>query len=209
MSNKAEGFITKVFTKEGGSGKRAWALDNVLLSDADGEELGWFGLGFRDDVDVAPKCKEGDYIVFEWEEDGKYRNVVKGTAKIRAADKAPARKQSTVSPGSAGSASSSQGTQQNIHYQNSRTAAIELVSVLLDSDALSITAAKTKAGQAKRFDEIVAAVDKLTVKYFNDLETFRLFETVSDFGVVDTSADGDLPDDEPAGDTADGEDEPV
>lgn len=209
MSNKVEGFIGKIFTKTGGSGKRAWALDNFLIQDPDGEDIGWFGNGFRDDVDVAPKCKEGDYIVFEWEQEGKYQNIVKGTAAIRAPEKAPERTQKQAPAASGGD----QSTQQNIHYQNSRTAAIELVGLLLDSDALPVTGAKTKAGQAKRFDEISAAVDQITVRFFNDLESFRLFDTVADTGEVDTSPDGDLPEDSgndaPSAPAADDGDEPL
>ncbi len=206
MSNKAEGFVQKIFTKDdGGKAKRPWKLDNVLIADTSGEEIGWFGLGFRDDVSVAPKCVEGDYITFEWEADGQYKNIVKGTARIK--KDAPAPAQSTVSAPSGGSSNS---TQQNIHYQNSRTAAIEMVRVLLENNGLSITGTTSKAAQAKRYDEITAAVDKLTVQFYNDLDTFRLFETVDDAGAIDTSADGELPDqDEPAADTGDGEDEPV
>ena len=207
MSNKVEGFIGKIFTKTGGSGKRAWALDNFLIQDPDGEDIGWYGNGFRDDPKVAPKCSEGDYIIFEWEQDGDYQNIVKGSARIRAPEKAPERKQKATT-----ASSGDQSTQQNIHYQNSRTAAIELVAVLLNSDALPVTGAKTKAGQAKRFDEINAAVDQITVRFFNDLESFRLFDTVADTGEVDTSPDGDLPADsadEPAAPAADDGDEPL
>lgn len=204
MSNHMEGFVLKIASRDGNSKRGKWVLDNLLLQDADGEELGWFGLGFRKDIKVPPKCKEGDYIVFEYEEDGKYRNVVEGSAKIRAADKAP-----TPPPApQSGSASAAGGsTQQSIHYQNSRTAAIKLVDLLLNNDALSITGAKGAAGKAARFEEITEAVDQQTVKFFNDLESFRLFETVQDIGIVDTGADGDLPDSDPAPSINDGDDD--
>lgn len=206
MSTKAEGFITKLFTKEGQGGKGPWALDNLLISDAEGEELGWFGLGFRDKAGVPPKVSEGDYILFEWEADGQYRNIVKGSATKRAADKAPERTAPAASQRASGGA---QSTQANIHYQNSRTAAIELVGLLLEHDGLPITTNKAKAGQPKRFDEITAAVDQMTVKLYNDLDTFRLFETVADTGTIDTSADGDLPGDEPTDNSGEVDDEPI
>jgi hypothetical protein len=80
-------------------------------------------------------------------------------------------------------------------FANARMSAIELVKVLLTHDGLPVSGAKTKAGQASRFDEITAAVDKLAVKYYNDGMTLRLLETVADT-VTDNKPDGKLPDDE-------------
>lgn len=74
-------------------------------------------------------------------------------------------------------------TEPRIRYQNARSAAIEVIGLLLQHDALPASAAKTKAGQAKRFEEVTAAVDKLTVQYFNDTGTLRLLESVADGGL--------------------------
>lgn len=190
--SSAEGFIKKVYEKKGSGGKGAWALDNLLIVDENGEDIGWFGLGFRDDASVPPKCKEGDYVTFDWEADGDYKNIVKGSAVIK--KDAPKQQAPTAGAGIGPAIPSGGGsTQQNIHYQNSRTAAIELTGLLLDNDALPKTNAKTAAGVSKRYDEITATVNKLTVQFFNDLESFRLFDTVADAGIVDTSADGQLP----------------
>ena len=71
-----------------------------------------------------------------------------------------------------------------------------MVAVLLEHNGLPISGAKSKAGEAQRYEEITEAVDKLTVQYFNDLESFRLFDRVADAGDIDTGADGALPDDE-------------
>lgn len=209
MSN-AEGYIKKIFTREGSGNKGKWALDNFLIADESGEDIGWFGNGFRENAEVAPKCSEGDYITFNWEQDGKYQNIVKGTAVVKK-DKAPAPAPASGGENSRGSATttSSGSTQQNIHYQNSRTAAIEVVGMLLENDGLSITGAKSKAGQSKRYDEIVASVNKLTVQFYTDLESFRLFDTVADAGEVDTSADGPLPDAEEAPVASEDNDEPL
>jgi len=43
-----------------------------------------------------------------------------------------------------------------------------------------MSVAESKPGVAKRFDEILAAVDKLTVQYFNDTMTLRRLQTVAD-----------------------------
>ena len=85
-------------------------------------------------------------------------------------------------------------TEPRIRYQNARSAAIEVIGLLLQHDALPASAAKTKAGQAKRFDEISAAVDKLTVQYFTDTGTLRLLETVAD-GRIEGPAPAPLPPD--------------
>lgn len=196
MSKQAEGFIARIFTKEGNSGKGKWVADSFKIKDAEGEEDPYFyQMGFRDKgkLDTPPNFSEGDYIRFSYEDkDATARTYVKGSGvKVADAPKpAPVAQQSNTVSGSKSS------TQQNIHYQNSRTAAIELVDVLLSNDALATSTAKTKAGVAKRFDEICAAVDKLTVKFFNDLESFRLLDTVADTGEVDTSPDDELPDQE-------------
>ncbi len=196
MSSSAEGYIKKVFTREGQGKRGPWALDNFLIADENGEDIGWFGNGFREDASVPPKAVEGDYISFDWEQDGKFQNIVKGTAVIKK-DRAPAPAAAESGAAPAVPAAASKGsTQQNIHYQNSRTAAIEVVGMLLANDGLPITTNKAKAGQPKRYDEITAAVNKLTVQFYNDLESFRLFDSVADAGIVDTSADGELPEGE-------------
>ena len=193
MSGTAEGFVSKIFTKSGNSKRGKWVADSFKIADEEGNEDPYFyQMGFRDkgQLDVPPKFKEGDYIVFDYDDkDDSARTYLAGTGKIKKNKVKPEAPKSQGAP-AAGSGS----TQQNIHYQNSRTAAIELVALLLDKDALPITGAKTAAGKAARFEEITQTVDQQTVKFFNDLESFRLFETVQDVGIVDTSADGDLPD---------------
>lgn len=204
MSNTTRGFVKRLFKKEGNSGRGPWVADSFKLEDEHGNEDPYFyQVGFRDDVNVAPAIcgAEGKYIEVTYEDkDSSARTFVSG----KVLKEAPVK--SAPPAAAAGSTAQSTGsTQQNIHYQNSRTAAIELTGILLDNDALPITGAKTKAGEAKRYDEITAAVDTLTVKFFNDLESFRLFETVTDVGEVDTSPDGELPEDEPEADDFDDE----
>lgn len=207
MSNTAEGYVVKIFTKTGNSARGKWVADSFKIQDDSGNEDPFFyRLGFRDkgNLDQPPSIQEGQYIKFSWtDNDDKSRDFVKGSGKIVSGkEAAPAAPQRT-----GGGTAPSSNTQQNIHYQNSRGHAVELVGLLLENDALPKTGAKTAAGVAKRYDEIVEAVDKLTVKFFNDLETFRLFDTVADSGVVDTSADGALPDDELETDSPESEDD--
>lgn len=66
--------------------------------------------------------------------------------------------------------------------------------MLLANDALPMSVATSKAGQAKRFASITEAVDKLTVEYFFDAAKQRKLDTVADGGLIDTSPDAQLPD---------------
>ena len=189
MSNVIEGFVGNVSERTGNGKRGPWAVDNLLIQDAQGNDIGWYGLGFRDDPQVPPPVKKGDFVEFQWEQDGQYKKIVKGTAKI----KKDAPKQTAPAP----DAGASPGTnrQDSIVYQSSRKDAIQLVEVLLDNDALPLSAKNTKAGKAARYDEVVAAVNQLTVNFFRDVETLRLFDTVADTGDTDTSAQGELPED--------------
>lgn len=196
------GFVKKVNQKSGTNRNgRPYTLTSMILQDKEGNELpGWFRNGF----DRLP-CKEGDYVKLQANEKNGNWEIVKGS--IQVSSKAPAAP-AAAAP-SRGSAPAGGGqTQKNIHYQNSRTCAVAVVECLLANDGLPLSAAKSKAGQAARFEAITAMVDKLTVQYFNDLETFRLFETVEDGRTVEEApADDELPDREPGEDDDLGEDE--
>lgn len=198
MSNKTEGFVVKLFTKSGNSARGKWVADSFKIKDKAGNEDPFFyQMGFRDKgkLDTPPSFGEGDYIRFDYDDkDDSARTYKKGSG-IKVGN-APTPPPASAPAASQGSASATGSTQQNIHYQNSRTAAIQTVETLLSHGGLPISGAKSKAGEAQRYEEITAAIDKLTVQYFNDLESFRLFETVSDSGKVNVSADGALPDDE-------------
>jgi hypothetical protein len=76
--------------------------------------------------------------------------------------------------------------------QHSQEMAICAAGVLLTHNALPMSGAAFKAGEAKRFSEITAMIDKLTVKFYNDAATGRLLETVADT-VIDTAPDAPLP----------------
>lgn len=184
-----EGFVAKLFVKNGKSGNgKPWTAYSLKLEDKNGQEIDtWFGCGFSRPVTASGhEVAEGDYIQFETVEENGRTNVAKNAdnvAVVKRAKNPPAR-----AGGNSGGGSSSGGNAQpNIHYQNSRTAAIELVGILAASDALPVTGGKNKGDREKRFQEITTIVDKLTVQFFLDLETqgadgqaFRLLATVAD-----------------------------
>lgn len=210
MSQEFKGFIARLTTKTGTGKRGKWTLYSVKIEKRDGTEYDeWVSLGFED-----PGVKEGDYIVVQAnQENGRWKADIKTLQKSKnppaRANKGQSSDQSEATPSSStgsGSASTGFNRQTNpedakrMTYQSSRAQALELVRLLVEVKGLPYTKADTKAAEAKRFDEINAAVDKLTVRFYNDALSLRLLETVADT-VPDKAPDGDLPDR--------GDDEPV
>lgn len=206
---KVEGFVEKLFVKSGQSARGPWTAYSIKLQRASGEvDPRFYQFGFD-----KPGFNEGDFVQFEAEiKDDKAASFIKGTgSKPKNAPAKPA-KPAAAQGGSGGGYSGPKGggggykpraplesklfgqiggnnTEDDIRrmsYTAARSAAVELVLGLLEHEALPMTAAKTKAGEAKRYDEIVAAVDKLTVKFFFDAAGGRLLTSVADEGTKET-----------------------
>lgn len=198
MAQTFKGFVGKINEKSGTGRRGAWTLYSTKLQDASGEDISdWISFGFE-----KPNVKSGDYIKVTVDK-------VEGRDKVTDVKKLknpPARAASATS-GSSSVSGTGTSKQSSIHYQNSRTAAIETVKLLIEADALALPKAATKPGEAKRFAIITSAIDKFTVQYYNDLETMRLLETVADAGVTDSKPDAPLPDDADGDDDSDDEEE--
>lgn len=195
MAQVFKGFVGRINTKTGQGKRGPWTLYSTKLQHADGTDSSdWISFGFD-----RPSVKEGDYVKVTVD-------TVDGREKVTEVKKLknpPARAEKQGSTSSGGSSDTSGVSKQSsIHYQNSRTAAIETVKLLIEADALALPKANTKPGEAKRFAIITSAIDKFTVQYYNDLETMRLLETVADAGVTNSDPDSPLPDD------ADGDEPP-
>lgn len=160
------GFIAKIGIKTGTSKRGAWKLYSIKI---DGQDE-WISAGFD-----APPCKEGDYVSIEAEQNDKGYWDAKSIKQVK---NAPAKEAAAVS----GPALAKTSTQTSIHYQSARKDAIALIELLLTHKALPMSASATAAGTAKRYEEITALIDKLTVRYFNDAETHRILEDVTDEG---------------------------
>lgn len=200
MASKFAGFVARISKKDSKPGaKRAWTLYSFKAEKEDGNEYEqWFGFGFEE-----PPFKEGDYITFEAEQKDGYWNYVKGSG--NKPKNPPARKQARQSNSSSGSdnggtkspsdspVAAGADRQTQIVMQHSQEMALALVGLLLTHDALPVSSAKTKSGEAKRYEEIVAFVNKETVRLYNDVVTARLLETVVDSGVIDVKPDAALP----------------
>jgi hypothetical protein len=171
-----KGFITKVAVKTGKGKKppfKPYTLYSIKLADENGVELEqWFGAGFE-----APSVKEGDYVALTAEQNAGGYWDVKG---IKPLKNAPAK--ASASPASGVSSGGGVSTQSSIHYQSSRNAAIEVIKLLVETKSLPVSTAQTKAGEAKRYEEIMALIDKLTVRFYVDTETQRILKSVADEG---------------------------
>lgn len=156
----------------------------------DGEEYDeWVGFGFK-----KPICEKGDSVKISAIKEKGFWKAVDVEVTEQAGQEAGEPEQAEPVSGPSGSkdkgassvpvASSSVSKKttvdQRIGYQNSRTAALQLAGLLLTNKAVPLVATAGKAGDAKRFEEVTALVDKLTVKLFHDLETFRLINDVED-----------------------------
>ncbi len=142
-------------------------------------KFGWYDIKINVDGELVntrfnlgtkkvPPLEKGDTVELKYET-GQYGHDVKSYEK-KAVPKPP-------SNGSAGSGGSfNDNRQQAIHYQSSRKDALALAAMLVDLGILKPTGAKGK--QAASLEQYV---DKLTVRYFNDLEDgFRILKFVDD-----------------------------
>jgi hypothetical protein len=190
------GFLKKINEKTGRGKRGPWILYSGKIEKEDGTEYDdWISFGFD-----KPSVKEGDYVTITTKEDAK------GYQKVETVEQhknAPAKAGAAVAS-RAGSnvAAPSGGKERSIHYQSARKDAITMLECLISIDALPITSAKTKAGEAKRYEELMDLVDKLTVRYYNDTETQRILETVADEGANEEDI-SPVPDAEQATDESD------
>lgn len=191
------GDVVKIAKREGQGARGPWTAYNVLLAEK-GKET-WVSFGFE-----LPGFGPGDRIKTSgFLKDGKYLTYTKGAeVKVKAGG---ANKQANASENS--SSGGYQDRNASIVYQSSRKDAIALVEILLANDSLPVSGAKSKTGEAKRFDEILAFVDKLTVQFYNDVDTLRKLETVEDAGAVEKDDEYPVPGDVPETDFEDEEEE--
>jgi hypothetical protein len=159
-----KGKLEKVIAKKLSNG----FIHSVKIDDV------WYGAGFK-----RPAAQEGEYVEFEWYTNDKGYATIKGEITVinrpaTAAQQAPARQ----APGGVGGAVTKDqywenkeardvNIQKGIQFQAARNAAINVADVLLKNDCLSLGQAK-----AKKTDILLAFIDELTVKYFENVSQF-------------------------------------
>lgn len=195
-----EGVVKKITVKgyTGRGGKQGSVYSFLVIQD-NGEEA-WLTFGF----DKEPPFEEGDRVNVGYTEKNGYKTYVEGSGRIIPVAKktdvpsgsssgADAGKESVRERGNQSGAGGASDRQAQIVWQHSQEMAIAKIGLLLQHDGLPMSTAKTKAAQAQRYAEISAAIDKETVKAYNDVLSLRLLQTVADPGVVDTSAPDGIP----------------
>jgi hypothetical protein len=193
-----EGVVKKLVAKPY-KGRKSGTVYSFLLIQDSGEET-WITFGF----DKEPPFEEGDRINVSADKDkngflvyvegsGRIvhsKSVVQGNQQTNGAQSGASQAAATSTGAQQGSATDRQG---QIVWQHSQEMAIAKIGLLLQHDGLPMSSAKTKAGQAQRYAEISASIDKETVKFYNDVLTGRVLQHVADAGIVDTSAADGIP----------------
>lgn len=182
--SKFQGYVVKALRKDGTTKQhgKAWFKFNIKVTQDDGQESPWISFPFNKACPFA----EGQYVSFDTTLDEKgYHNLVEGSgafptppAKAAVAAAVP------NSPAKGSTSSGYQDRNPQIVYQSSRKDALEFVQIALANDALPLLGTKGKAAEAKRFEEVLDYVNKLTVQFYNDVTTLRLLESIPDAGTV-------------------------
>ena len=223
---KVEGYVQALFIKTGTNSRGPWAAHSVKLANADGSENPvYFSFGFtrppfQADAVIQDKKKvaegEGSYVRFEATmKDEKNAEYVDGSGQI--VKNAPARTKKTYEKkGGAGRGGyqkreptksavfgmiggyDTEDDIRRITFTAARRDATDIIRLLVEVKGLPLTGATTKAGEAKRYEEVLAAVNKLTTQFFYDAaQPQRVLSNNEDAGAVAAApkATGELPDD--------------
>lgn len=180
------GFVRRINTKIGTGKRGPWTLFSLMLEKDDGTESGWISAGFD-----KPPFAEGSYITIDTVQTDRGTDYVKGSYKHASPPTAPPAAKGIatgVGPKAPSASSGHVDRNDSIVYQSSRKDALALVALLLEHDALPVSASTAKAGQAKRFEEIKAFTDKLTVQFYGDVQSGRVLQQVVDAGADTASA---------------------
>jgi hypothetical protein len=176
MTETVKGFVEEIGVKSGTSKKgKPWSLYAFKI---DGK---FYSNGFD-----KPLAKVGDYVALTLAKDDRGYDAVQNYEVQEAPPVAAAAR--TQPSGDRNS---------SIVYQSSRKDAIELLRLMFDNDALPISAAKTAAGKASRYEELKALTNKLAVEFFYDVITLRNLDRVQDAGAEAPAPDG-LPEEDEA-----------
>lgn len=210
MAEKITGFVDKIKTREGSGARGPWKSDSAAIQPSSGGSGKWVNFGFRQNPNDNFPLKEGDFIEVEAEMVNGYLTAVKGTLKRpknppekpKAQNSSRGNFQGNRGGGySGGQKFDGTGIQnrtnpedaKRMSYANARSTAVDVLKLLIENKAIPLSAASGKASEAKRYEEVMAALDKLTVRFHNDGLSLRLLESVADEGKTEKKAEGDLP----------------
>ena len=153
---QVKGVVQAIEQKEVSGGRTAYSLRV-------GGQL--YGAGL-----FKPKCSEGDYVTFEEERNGNYKNIARNSLKVSDYKPAP-----EDNPAPAKSAAKSTGVdwdakakadaerQDTISRQASSNSAIAFMQIMSANDALGLPKSTAKGAQAKA---LTALLRKLEVEFY-------------------------------------------
>lgn len=154
----AKGTVEKIFRNKAG----------YYNTNIDGN---WYGTGLKQE----PPFNEGDYLEFTFTRKGQFMNMDPTSVQVK---KGSVQQGSEVSSfAKKGAASNSrddywnkkeerdENVQASINWQSSRNAAISVVSAMVQSEVVSLPAAK-----GKKYDAFMSLVDEVTTRYFHDTD---------------------------------------
>lgn len=134
----------------------------------DGEFYGGFN------SDIRTTINEGDVVEFEWQQNGKFKNVIGGTLTNHGNSGQQQQAAQSAPQGGTSKASDYVDSRQlSIHYQSSRNAAIEFVRLALEQETV-----KLPTKQADKYDALEALVKEQTDRFHVQLE-----QVIKDGGV--------------------------
>lgn len=184
------------------TGKTYTVYDGELHAD-DGSKVA-ISFGFD-----KPDVREGDYVKFDAFEERGFLQVDKTTIQRLDPPKVlpKAATESAPAPAAAATGNSSSGNfapqefnrktnpedAKRITFAAASDRAVKVVALLLQHDALPHSKAKGKGGEAQRYQELMAAIDKVAVKLYHDAITLRTLDVVADEGIISTKPSSDLP----------------
>lgn len=159
---QVKGVVQAIETKEVSGGRTAYSLRVGGQS---------YGAGL-----FKPKCSEGDYVTFEEERNGNYKNIARNSLKVSdykpTPEDTPASKTSAATSGYSNKstgvdwdakAKADAERQDTISRQASSNSAIAFMQIMSANDALGLPKSTAKGAQAKA---LTALLRKLEVEFY-------------------------------------------
>ena len=150
-----QGYLDKIGQKQGMGRNGPYTSYSINVGGQ------WYNCGFK-----PPAANEGDYIQFDLVQKGQYTNAQNiAVSPQQAAQAAPQQQQQGVINKAPAGPLPVNKKDVSIHYQSCRKDAINIVSTLLDHEALALPAKK-----ADKMDAALAVVEELTNQFYLKLE---------------------------------------
>jgi hypothetical protein len=165
LSTKISGYVEEKIEYPAKPGNNKWGKPNEPSYALKVDGIKYGGMFGRK---MEPKCKNGDYVEFEAEQNGSYWNLVANTlqpATAPAAALPPVQAEPAKAAGNTKAAwVPDKDRQDSIIYQSSRNAAIEFVNGLVSAQLLDFG----KAKGAQKIELVEILMDEYTMRFYED-----------------------------------------